>query len=116
MGIRETDYEKITMYLQCAELRNRDDTLSVIWNHHNLEKLMEIFGNAEEEKGFSLANANMTTLVLRATDGTIVEAVMLRNAPKVEINGMFYNYDPDGEGKYTAEDILNLFGLSEMPQ
>ena len=109
------DYAPIPNQLQCAEIRNQDGTVAVIWDRHKLEKLMEILGTAQGDKGWPKTIELGATLVLTGTDGKTVEAAMMTYSAMIEIDGVFYNYDPGWKDEYTIESVLSLFGLSEMP-
>jgi hypothetical protein len=109
------DYAPIPHHLQCAEIRNQSGTVAVIWDHHKLEKLMELLSPAEGYHDWPKTIERGATLILTGTDGTKVEAMMMANGTMIEIDGVFYNYDPGWKEIYDIEDILILFGLSKMP-
>ncbi len=109
------DYAPIPHHLQSAELKNQSGTVAVIWDRNKLEKLMELLAPAEGYPDWPKTVVEGATLVLTGADGTKVEAMMMANSTMIEIDGVFYNYDPGWKEIYTVEDVLSLFGLSEMP-
>ncbi len=109
------EHPPIPNRLQCAEIRNADGTAAVIWDQNKLEKLVEILGPAEGYSDWPKTIVWGSTLILTGTDGTKVEVRMMRYSAMIEIDGVFYNYDPGWKEIYTIEDVLSLFGLSEMP-
>ena len=109
------DYAPIPKDLQCAEIRNKNGTVATIWDREKLKTLEEILACAEGYHGWPKTVEIGATLVLTGADGTKVEAMMMANGPMIEIDGVFYIYDPGWKEIYEIEDILSLFGLSEMP-
>jgi hypothetical protein len=76
---------------------------------------MELLSPAEGYHDWPETIERGATLILTGTDGTKVEAMMMANGTMIEIDGVFYNYDPGWKEIYDIEDILILFGLSKMP-
>ena len=109
------DYAPIPDDLQCAEIRNQNGTVATIWDREKLQTLAQILGSAEGDAGWPKTVETGPTLVLTGIDGTKVEAMMMANGTMIEIDGVFYNYDPGWQEVYGIKDILSLFGLVEIP-
>ncbi len=101
--------------LQCVEIMQDGETLAVIWDQQKLRQIREFLAIAEGYNNWPKTVVMGPTLIFRGADGSVVNARMMANATMVEIDGVFYNYDPGWREEYQIEDLLALLGISELP-
>lgn len=109
------EHPPIPETLRSVEMKQDGVTLTAVWDREKLDEIHKLLSAAEGYTAWPKTIVWGPELIFTGTDGTVVNARMMTNSTMIEIDGVFYNYDPGWREKYHVEDLLNLFGITELP-